>query len=146
MTIRNKLLILLLSVSLIPLVAYFALDVSFSRIVRNRVQDTLRSALEETAAERLVETIDNYDKNLKVSAQAVRYGLRHYANQVQQHLWAVKVEKNQPASQRYLVAASADLSEQVEKYRSLYEESKQAFQECGSSDRAVESFPHPHDQ
>ncbi|MHC4569349.1 MAG: PDC sensor domain-containing protein, partial [Planctomycetota bacterium] len=119
MTIRNKLLILLLSVSLIPLVAYFALDVSFSHIVRNRVQNTLRSALEEKAAERLVETIDNYEKNLKVSAQAVRYGLRHYANEVQQNLWAVKVEKNQPASQRYIVAASADLSEQADKYRSL---------------------------
>ena len=75
MTIRNKLLILLLSVSLIPLVAYFALDISFSRIVRNRIQNSLRSALEERAGERLVETIDNYEKTLKMSAQAVRYGL-----------------------------------------------------------------------
>ena len=60
MTIRNKLLILLLSASLIPLVAYFALDILFSRIVRNRIQNSLRSALEENAGERLVETIDNY--------------------------------------------------------------------------------------
>lgn len=119
MTIRNKLLILLLSASLIPLVTYSALDVSFSRVARRRIQNSLRSALEKTAGERLVETVDNYEKTLKNSAQAVRYGLRHYANQVQQSLRAVGVDKSQPASQRYLVAASADLSEQAEKYRSL---------------------------
>ncbi|MEA3224717.1 MAG: PDC sensor domain-containing protein, partial [Planctomycetota bacterium] len=119
MTIRNKLLILLLSVSLIPLMAYFVLDVSFSRIVRNRIQNSLRAALEETASERLVETIDYYEKTLKISAQAVRYGLRHYANEVQQSLWGVKVEKNQPGPQRYLVTAPADLSKEAEKYRSL---------------------------
>jgi hypothetical protein len=77
MSIRNKLLILLLSVSLIPLVAYFVLDLSFSRIVRNRVERSLRSALEARAAERLVETIDNYDKTLKMSSQAVRFCLQH---------------------------------------------------------------------
>ncbi len=119
MTIRNKLLVLLLSGSLIPLVAYFALDVSFSRVVRNRIQNSLRSGLEEKAGERLVETIDNYEKTLKISAQAVRYGLRYYANRVQQSLWAVKVGKNPPASQRYLVTASANLSKEAEKYRSL---------------------------
>ncbi len=84
MAIRNKLLTLLLSASLIPLAVYFVLDVSFSRIVRNRVENSLRSALEERAGERLVETIDNYEKMLKMSAQAVRYGLHHYANRVQQ--------------------------------------------------------------
>jgi sigma-B regulation protein RsbU (phosphoserine phosphatase) len=119
MTIRNKLLILLLGVSLIPLVAYFALDVSFSRVARNRIQNSLRSALEANAGERLVDAVDNYEKTLKMSAEAVRYGLRHYANQVQQSLWAIEVEKTQPARQRYLVPASADLSVQVEKYRSL---------------------------
>jgi len=119
MTIRKKLLTLLLSVSLIPLVTYFVLDLSFSRIVRNRVQDTLRAALEERASERLVETIDNYDRTLKISAQAVRYGLRHYADQVQQSLWSVNIDKEQRSSPQYLVAASADLSREAEKYRFL---------------------------
>ena len=119
MNIRNKLLILLLSVSLIPLVTYFVLDIAFSRVVRNRIQNSLRPGMEEWAGERLVETIDSYEKTLKISAQAVRYGLRHYANQVQQSLWAVKVDNDLPASQRYLVAASADLRKEAEKYRSL---------------------------
>ena len=77
MNIRNKLLILLLSVSLIPLVTYFVLDIAFSRVVRNRIQNSLRTGMEEWAGERLVETIDSYEKTLKISAQAVRYGLRH---------------------------------------------------------------------
>jgi len=119
MAIRNKLLTLLLSASLIPLAVYFALDVSFSRIVRNRVENSLRSALEERAGERLVETVDNYEKMLKISAQAVRYGLRHYADQVQQSLWSVNIDKEQRSSPQYLVAASADLSREAEKYRFL---------------------------
>jgi hypothetical protein len=73
MTIRNRLLILLLSISLIPLAAYFALDISFRRIVRNRIQNALRSALEERARDELIQTIGNYDEKLKISAQAVRY-------------------------------------------------------------------------
>ena len=119
MTIRNKLLILLLSISLIPLLAYFALDISFSHIVRNRVQNSLRSALEERAGERLVETIDNYEKTLKISAQAVRYGLRHYADQVQQSLWEVNIDKEKLSPPRHLVAASTDLSKEAQKYRFL---------------------------
>ena len=118
MTIRNKLLILLLSVSLIPLVAYFTLDISFSRIVRNRIQNTLRSALDERARSRLVETIDNYDKTLKISAQAVRYGLRHYAEQVQRSLWSVNITTEQPSSARYLITLSSeDISREVKKYQ-----------------------------
>ena len=118
MTIRNKLLILLLSVSLIPLIAYFTLDISFSRIVRNRIQNTLRSALDERARSRLVETIDNYDKTLKISAQAVRYGLRHYAEQVQRSLWSVNITTEQPSSARYLITLSSeDISREVKKYQ-----------------------------
>lgn len=118
MTIRNKLLILLLSVSLIPLIAYFTLDISFSRIVRNRIQNTLRSALDERARSRLVETIDNYDKTLKISAQAVRYGLRHYAEQVQRSLWSVNITTEQPSSARYLITLSSeDISREARKYQ-----------------------------
>jgi len=119
MTIRKKLLTLLLGVSLIPLVTYFVLDLSFSRIVRNRVQDSLRVALEERASERLVEMIDSYDRTLKISAQAVRYGLRHYADQVQQSLWSVNIDKEESSPPQYLVAASADLSREIQKYRFL---------------------------
>ncbi len=118
MTIRNKLLILLLSVSLIPLIAYFTLDISFSRIVRNRVENTLRSALDERARSRLVETIDNYNKTLKISAQAVRYGLRHYADQVQRSLWSVNISTEQPSSARYLITLSPeDISREAQKYQ-----------------------------
>jgi sigma-B regulation protein RsbU (phosphoserine phosphatase) len=118
MTIRNKLLILLLSVSLIPLVAYFALDISFSRIVRNRIQNALRSTLEERAQSRLVETIDNYEKTLKISAQAVRYGLRHYADQVQRSLWSINISSEQPSSPRYLITLSSeDISREAQKYQ-----------------------------
>ena len=118
MTIRNKLLILLLSVSLIPLIVYFTFDISFSRIVRNRIQNTLRSALDERARSRLVETIDNYDKTLKISAQAVRYGLRHYAEQVQRSLWSVNITTEQPSSARYLITLSSeDISREAKKYQ-----------------------------
>ena len=118
MTIRNKLLILLLSASLIPLITYFTLDISFSRIVRNRIQNTLRLALDERARSRLVETIDNYDKTLKISAQAVRYGLRHYAEQVQRSLWSVNITTEQPSSARYLITLSSeDISREAKKYQ-----------------------------
>jgi len=118
MTIRNKLLILLLSVSLVPLAAYFVLDISFSRIVRNRVQKTLRSAMEEKARDELVQTIDNYDERLKISAQAVRFGLRHYADQVQRILWSIKIDVEQSSAPRYLIRASSqDLSQEVRKYQ-----------------------------
>ncbi len=118
MAIRNKLLILLLSVSLIPLAVYFTLDISFSRIVRNRIQNALRSTLEERARSRLVETIDNYEKTLKISAQAVRYGLRHYADQVQRSLWSVNINSEQPSSPRYLITLSSeDISREAKKYQ-----------------------------
>ncbi|MBW7989850.1 MAG: hypothetical protein FVQ84_07530 [Planctomycetes bacterium] len=86
MAIRNKLLILLLGVSLVPLIVYFTLDISFSRHVRNRVQRTLWTAVEERAHDTLVQTIKNYEEKLKLSRQAVRFGVRHYADQVQQNL------------------------------------------------------------
>lgn len=118
MAIRNKLLILLLSVSLIPLAVYFTLDISFSRIVRNRIQKALRSTLEERARSRLVETIDNYEKTLKISAQAVRYGLRHYAEQVERSLWSVNISSEQPSSARYLITLSSeDISREAKKYQ-----------------------------
>jgi sigma-B regulation protein RsbU (phosphoserine phosphatase) len=118
MAIRNKLLILLLSVSLIPLIAYFTLDISFSRHVRNRIQNTMRSTLEEGARSRLVETIDNYEKTLKISAQAVRYGLQHYADQVQRSLWSVNISSEQPSSARYLIKLSPeDISREAQKYQ-----------------------------
>jgi sigma-B regulation protein RsbU (phosphoserine phosphatase) len=118
MTIRNKLLILLLSVSLIPLMVYFTLDIAFSRIVRNRIQNTMRLALEGIARSRLVETIDNYEKTLKISAQAVRYGLQHYADQVQRSLWSVNISSEQPSSDRYLITLSSeDISTEAKKYQ-----------------------------
>ncbi len=118
MTIRNKLLILLLSVSLIPLIVYFTLDISFSRIVRNRIQNTMRLALEGIARSRLVETIDNYEKTLKISSQAVRYGLQHYADQVQRSLWSVNISSEQPSSDRYLITLSPeDISTEARKYQ-----------------------------
>ncbi|MCP4263830.1 MAG: SpoIIE family protein phosphatase [Planctomycetes bacterium] len=117
MTIRNKLLILLLGISLIPLVAYLTLDISLSRIVRNRIENTLRSALDERARSRLVETIEHYDDTLKISAQAVRYGLRHYADQVQRCLWSVDISTEQPPSGRYLITLSSeDISREAQKY------------------------------
>lgn len=103
MTIRNKLLILLLGVSLVPLIAYFIFDISFSGIVRNRIQKTLRSAVEERAKDRLVQTVMSYEEKLKLSRQAVRFGVRHYADQVQQILWSINVGRERPASRRPLM-------------------------------------------
>ena len=118
MTIRKKLLVLLLCMSLIPVATYFILDISFSRIVRGRVQKTLRSALEERAHDSLIEIIGNYDDKLKMSAQAVRYGLRHYADQVQRILWSINVETEQVSEPRYLVKPSLeDLSQEAHKYK-----------------------------
>jgi sigma-B regulation protein RsbU (phosphoserine phosphatase) len=116
MTIRNKLLILLLCVSLVPLIAYFTLDISFSRIVRNRIQKTLRSAVEERAHDTLVQTVMNYEEKLKISRQAVRFGVHHYADQVQQILWSISVSRERPASRRpFRRAASEDIPAEVEK-------------------------------
>jgi len=49
----------------------------------------------------------------------VRYGLRHYADQVQQSLWSVNIDKEQRSSPQHLVAVLADLSKEAEKYRFL---------------------------
>jgi len=118
MAIRNKLLILLLSVSLVPLILYFTVDISFSRHVRNRIEQTMRTALEERARTRLVETIDNYEKTLKISSQAVRYGLRHYADQVQRSLWSGNISTDQPSSANYLITLSSeDISRETKKYQ-----------------------------
>lgn len=118
MTIRNKLLILLLSVSLIPLVAYFTLDISFSRIVRNRVQKSLRSAVADRATFTLVQTIGNYEEQLRISAQAVRYGLRHYADQVQRVLWSINIDMEQSSAPNYLVRVlTVDISAEAQKYQ-----------------------------
>ena len=120
MTIRKKLLFLLLSVSLIPLVTYFVLDVSFSRIVRSRIQRTLGSAVEDRASDTLIQTIDNYQENLTVSAQAVRYGLLHYANQVQQIYGSGNIKTDTTDTSRHIIQLSpADMSKQTQRYKFL---------------------------
>ncbi len=96
MRLRNKLLILLLILSLVPLIVYFLLDVTFTLIARDRIERTFKATLEIRAKENLVETIDHYEETLKMSAQAVRYALRHYANQVQQSLWSVDTDVPSP--------------------------------------------------
>jgi len=118
MTIRNKLLILLLSASLIPLVAYFILDITFSNIVRNRIQKTLRSEVEERATDTLVQTVRNYEEKLKLSRQAFRFSLSHYADQVQQDLWSINVGRERPAFRRPLSQIPSEdiLSDFAEKY------------------------------
>ena len=117
MKLRNKLFVLLLIVSLVPLAAYFLLDMTFSRMVRGRVEKTLKSAMVARAENTLDETIDHYEQTLKMSAQAVRYALRHYANQVQQSLWAVDVGAPL-SSHRHLIWLSGEsLSKEAHKYR-----------------------------
>jgi len=119
MAIRNKLLILLLGVSLVPLIVYFTLDISFSRHVRNRVQRTLWTAVEERAHDTLVQTIKNYEEKLQLSRQAVRFGVRHYADQVQQALWSINVGRERPASRRPSMRSPLEdiPSEAYEKYK-----------------------------
>jgi sigma-B regulation protein RsbU (phosphoserine phosphatase) len=120
MTIRNKLLILLLSVSLIPLVAYFVLDISFSRIVRSRIQKTMGSAVEDRARDTLIQTIHNYQEKLTISAQAVRYGLRHYADQVQRIFGSANTKAEPPDTSRYIIQhPPADMSEDAKRYQFL---------------------------
>lgn len=118
MKIRNKLLILLLSASLIPLVTYFVLDVSFSRIVRRRIQNTLGAELEDRARETLIRTIDNYQEKLTISAQAARYGLLHYADQVQCIFGPSNLGAQPPDTSRYILRLSpADISKEAPRYR-----------------------------
>ena len=120
MTIRNKLLVLLLSVSLIPLVVYFALDISFSRIVRSRIQKILGSAVEDRARETLIQTIDNYQEKLTISTQAVRYGLRHYADQVQRNSGSADIKRYSPDTSRYIIQISqADVAKETQRYTFL---------------------------
>jgi len=120
MTIRKKLLILLLSVSLIPLVAYFVLDISFSRIVRGRIQKTLASAVQDRARETLIQTIDNYQENLTISAQAVRYGLLHYADQAQRIFGPANIKPGSPDTSRHIIQLSpADMSKEARRYKFL---------------------------
>ncbi len=118
MTIRKKLMILLLSVSLVPLVAYFILDISFSRIVRNRVEKSLRTAVADRATFTLVETIDNYQEQIRISSQAVRYSLRHYADLVNRILWSINIESEElPEPNRLIQGLSVDLSVEARKYQ-----------------------------
>jgi len=118
MTIRKKLLILLLSVSLIPLVTYFVLDISFSRIVRNRIQKSLRTVVADRAAFSLVQTIDNYQEQIRISAQAVRYSMRHYADLVNRILWSINIETEElPEPNRLVQGLSVDLSAEALKYQ-----------------------------
>jgi len=120
MTIRNKLLILLLSASLIPLVAYFVLDITFSRIVRSRIQKTIGSVVEDRARETLTQTIDNYQEKLTISAQAVRYGLRHYADQVQRMFGSVNNKPEPPDASRYIIQLPpTDMSKESQRYQLL---------------------------
>ena len=120
MTIRNKLLILLLSISLVPLAVYFVLDISFSRIVRGRIQKTMGSVVEERARDTLIQTISNYQEKLTISAQAVRYGLRHYADRVQRILGPADINMVSPSASRYIIQHSpAELSQQAQRYQLL---------------------------
>ncbi|MHC4205303.1 MAG: SpoIIE family protein phosphatase [Planctomycetota bacterium] len=120
MTIRKKLMILLLSVSLIPLVAYFILDISFSRIVRKRVEKSLRTAVADRAAFTLVETIDHYQEQIRISAQAVRYSLRHYADLVNRILWSINIDTEKLSAPNYLIQTSLmDISAETRKYQSM---------------------------
>ena len=117
MRLRNKLLLLLLIVSLVPLAAYFLLDVTFSRIARRRIEGALKSELRDRAEDTLMEIVNHYEDNLKMSAQAVRYSLRHYADRVQQSLWSIEVDTT-PSSHHHLTWLSEeDLSKQGDKYR-----------------------------
>jgi sigma-B regulation protein RsbU (phosphoserine phosphatase) len=118
MRLRNKLLILLLIISLVPLLTYFLLNFTFSLVVRHRIENTLKSALEERAKDSLAEIISHYEDNLTMSAQAIRYGLHHYADQVQRSLWSMDISPEQPRSIRYLIRPRAeDLSKEASKYR-----------------------------
>ena len=120
MTIRKKLLFLLLSVSLIPLVAYFVLDISFSRIVRGRVQKTLASAVQDRTRETLIQTIDNYQEKLTISAQAVRYGLLHYADKAQRIFDPANIKPDSPDTSRYIIQLSpVDMSKEAQRYKFL---------------------------
>jgi sigma-B regulation protein RsbU (phosphoserine phosphatase) len=120
MAIRNKLMILLLSVSLIPLVAYFVLDISFSRIVRGRIQKTLGSAVEDRARETLIQTIDNYQEKLIISSQGIRFGLRHYADQIQQIFKPDNINPDSTDTSRYIIQIPmANISNEAPRYQFL---------------------------
>lgn len=118
MSIRNRLLILLLGVSLVPLAGYFVFQISFARIARNRVANTLRSTSEQRTRFELLQTIDNYGEHLTISAQAVRYALRHYADQVEKALRSVELDSPQISEKRYMIEPAArDLMQETRKYR-----------------------------
>jgi len=117
MRLRNKLLILLLTLSLVPLIVYFLLDVTFTRIAGGRIARTFKATLETRAEETLVETIDHYEETLKMSAQAVRYALRHYANQVQQSLGSVDTDVPSSPHPYLTWLSSEDLTDAPGTYR-----------------------------
>ena len=117
MRLRNKLLILLLIISLVPLIVYFLLDVTFSRIARRSIENAFKSALETRAEDSLVETIDHYEETLKMSAQAVRYALCHYADQVQQSLRDVDIGTPLLTDRHLIWLSGEDLSKEADKYK-----------------------------
>ncbi|MHC4753475.1 MAG: PP2C family protein-serine/threonine phosphatase, partial [Planctomycetota bacterium] len=84
---------------------------------KNRIQKTLRSAVEERARDTLVQTIKSYEEKLKISAQAVRYSLRHYADQVQRALWSINISIDQSSEPRYLINTTEDISKEAQKYQ-----------------------------
>ncbi len=112
---------MLLGISLIPLISYFVFNISFSSIARNRVQRTLRSAVEDRAVDSLIQTVKNYEQRLKLSRQAVRFGVRHYADQVQQSLWSIDVGRQRSGPGRAPLRQLQDEipSEAEKKYKSV---------------------------
>ncbi|MHC4144749.1 MAG: SpoIIE family protein phosphatase, partial [Planctomycetota bacterium] len=77
-----------------------------------------RQAVESRARETLVQTVEDYEEKLRISSQAVRYGLRHYADQVQQAIWSINVgQARRPSSRNPMRASSEDISKEAQKYQ-----------------------------
>ncbi len=119
MTIRKKLLLMLLGASLIPLALYFTINRWLARVARSRVQRTLHAAMEERAGFELLQAIERYGENLKLSTRVVRYGLRHYADKVEQALMSLDISRDKHVTPYQNFNTSVDFTLWAAKYLSL---------------------------
>ncbi len=86
MTIQKKLLILLLSITLIPLLVIIAMYQISINYVSGRVSEDILEALDESARYNMQRMLDEYDKALRVNARLLEVLVQLQVNEVEKAL------------------------------------------------------------
>ena len=71
MTIRRKLMILFLGITLIPLIGIVTLNRVTRNVIRDQVSSDIRTMLEDNAAYTLQDVVEDYDQLLRANMQVL---------------------------------------------------------------------------